>query len=358
LALSAVGCAGPLVCTPPVAILVVWEILARAGIPKPMYAPAPTDILGTTVELWRDGILGPDLAISLQRAGIGLAIGLTIGIVTGVLGGFLRTGEYLFNGVAQILNTIPLLAVLSLFVVWFGIDELTKVLLIAFGAGVPMYLNLFAAIRGVDQRLIEMARTTLAGPWRVVTRVLVPGALPGFLVGLRFSLAYSILGLVAAETVNADEGLGFLITQAQTYLQTNKVFVGLLIYSVLGLLADQLVRLLEGAQSHADLIIELAQRESLTVREILSRLGGGRGHFTFIGTPDEVVDTIVAWFEGGAADGFNIMAAALPSGLETFIDHVLPILRRKGLFRDDYTGTTLGEHYGLPVPANQFQRDG
>ena len=115
---------------------------------------------------------------------------------------------------------------------------------------------------------------------------------------------------------------------------------------------------LEGAQSRADLIIELAQREGLTVREILSRLGGGRGHFTFIGTPDQVVDTIVAGFEGGAADGFNIRAAALPSGLRTFIDHVLPILRRKGLFRDEYSGTTLREHYGLSVPANQFHRDG
>ena len=231
--------------TTPVLVLIVWEVLAQAGVLKPTYAPAPTAILGTTVELWRDGVLGPDLAISLQRAGIGLAVGLAVGIVAGVLGGFLRTGEYVFNGVAQILNTVPLLAVLPLFVVWFGIDELTKVLLIAFGAGVPMYLNLFAAIRGVDQRLIEMARTTGAGSWRVVTRVLLPGALPGFLVGLRFSLAYSILGLVAAETVNADEGLGFLITQAQTYLQTNKVFVGLVIYSILGLLADQVVRTLE-----------------------------------------------------------------------------------------------------------------
>jgi sulfonate transport system permease protein len=231
--------------TTPVVILVVWEILAHSGILKPAYAPAPSAILGTAAELWRDGVLGPDLSISLQRAGIGLAIGLTVGIVTGVVGGFLRSGEYVFNGLAQILNTVPLLAVLPLFVVWFGIDELTKVLLIAFGAGVPMYLNLFSAIRGVDQRLIEMARTTGAGSWRIVTRVLVPGALPGFLVGLRFSLAYSILGLVAAETVNADEGLGFLITQAQTYLQTNKVFVGLVIYSVLGLLADQVVRNLE-----------------------------------------------------------------------------------------------------------------
>ena len=115
---------------------------------------------------------------------------------------------------------------------------------------------------------------------------------------------------------------------------------------------------LEGAQSRADLIIELAQRESLTVREVLSRLGGGRGDFTFIGAPDQVVDTIVAWFEGGAADGFNIMAAALPSGLETFVDHVLPILRRKGLFREQYAGTTLRDHYGLPVPTNQFHGSG
>jgi FMN-dependent oxidoreductase (nitrilotriacetate monooxygenase family) len=111
---------------------------------------------------------------------------------------------------------------------------------------------------------------------------------------------------------------------------------------------------LEGSQSRSDLIIELAVRENLTVREILSRLGGGRGHFTFVGTPDQAVDTIVSWFEGGAADGFNIMAPALPSGLETFIEHVLPILRSKGLFREDYQGATLREHYGIPVPANQF----
>ncbi|NUP40605.1 MAG: ABC transporter permease [Streptomyces sp.] len=231
--------------TTPVVILIAWELLARAGVLAKTCAPAPTSIVKAAADLWQQGVLGPDLAISLQRAGIGLAIGLTVGTVTGVLGGLLRSGEFLFNGVVQVLNTIPLLAVLPLMIVWFGIDELTKVLLISFGAGVPMYLNLFAAIRGVDQRLIEMARTTGAGRRRLVTRVLVPGALPGFLVGLRFSLAYSVLGLVAAETVNADKGLGFLITQGQTYLQTNQVFVGLVIYSLLGLLADQFVRALE-----------------------------------------------------------------------------------------------------------------
>jgi alkanesulfonate monooxygenase SsuD/methylene tetrahydromethanopterin reductase-like flavin-dependent oxidoreductase (luciferase family) len=111
---------------------------------------------------------------------------------------------------------------------------------------------------------------------------------------------------------------------------------------------------LEGSQSRSDLIIDLAVRDNLTVRQILSRLGGGRGHFELAGTPDQVADTIIGWFSGGAADGFNIMAPALPSGLRAFIDQVLPILRRAGLFREDYEGTTLREHYGLEVPANQF----
>ncbi len=231
--------------TTPVALLVVWEVLALTGILGPTYAPAPTAIARSAVRLWQQGVLGPDLAISLQRAAIGLALGLTVGIVTGVISGLLRTGEYLFNGIVSVFNTIPILAVLPVMVVWFGIDELPKVLVIAFGAFVPMYLNLFSAIRGIDQRLIEMARTTGVDTRRLITRVLAPGALPGFLVGLRFSLAYSILGLVAAETVNADKGLGFLITQGQTYLQTDQVFVGLVIYSILGLAADQLVRVLE-----------------------------------------------------------------------------------------------------------------
>lgn len=113
---------------------------------------------------------------------------------------------------------------------------------------------------------------------------------------------------------------------------------------------------LEGAQSRADLIIELAEREQLTVRQVLARLGGGRGHFELVGTPDRIAETIIGWFSGGAADGFNIMAPALPSGLATFIEEVVPILRRAGLFRDEYEGTTLREHYGLGVPPNQFHR--
>ncbi|WP_433318396.1 LLM class flavin-dependent oxidoreductase [Micromonospora sp. CA-269861] len=111
---------------------------------------------------------------------------------------------------------------------------------------------------------------------------------------------------------------------------------------------------IEGAKSRYTLIVTLARRERLTVRQLIGRLGGGRGHRTFAGTPEQVADAIEEWYRSGAADGFNIMPPVLPSGLEAFVDHVVPILQRRGLFRTEYTGTTLREHYGLPRPANQF----
>jgi sulfonate transport system permease protein len=232
--------------TTPVAILILWQIAADAHLLSATAAPAPTVIARTAWQLWQQGTLPSDLVISLvHRALVGFVLGLSVGVVTGVLGGLLRSGENLFNGVVQILNTIPILAILPVMIVWFGIDETPKIMIIAFGAFVPMYLNLFAAIRSVDQRLVEMARTTGAGRWRLVTKVMFPGALPGFLVGLRFALAYSILGLVAAETLNANSGIGFLITNGQTYMQPDQVWVGLVIYAILGLLADQFVRLLQ-----------------------------------------------------------------------------------------------------------------
>ena len=110
----------------------------------------------------------------------------------------------------------------------------------------------------------------------------------------------------------------------------------------------------QGAQSRYQLIVDLARRDNLTVRQLIGRLGGGRGHRTFAGTPEQVADTIAEWSGAGAADGFNVMPAALPSGLETFVDHVVPILRQRGLFRTEYTGRTLRDHYGIPRPGCQF----
>jgi alkanesulfonate monooxygenase SsuD/methylene tetrahydromethanopterin reductase-like flavin-dependent oxidoreductase (luciferase family) len=110
----------------------------------------------------------------------------------------------------------------------------------------------------------------------------------------------------------------------------------------------------EGNQSRFLVVTELARRDKLTVRQLLQRLGGGRGHRTFAGTPEQIANTIEEWFSSGAADGFNVMAPVLPSGLELFVDHVVPLLRKRGLFRSEYTGSTLREHYGLPQPRNQY----
>lgn len=231
--------------TVPLLVAGIWQVASWQGWISRQLASSPVQIGQAAVTLWRQGLLGPDLAISLTRAAEGFALGVAVGASAAVAAGLWRGGEQAFNGLVQILNTIPLLALLPVMIVWFGIGEESKVLLISIGAGVPVYLNLFAAIRGVDQSLIEMATAAGAGRGRLIRRVLLPGALPGFLVGLRFALAYSVLGLVAAEQVNASSGIGFMINQAQTYDRVDEIYLGLVIYAVLGLAADQVVRLLE-----------------------------------------------------------------------------------------------------------------
>jgi sulfonate transport system permease protein len=234
--------------TVPLALLGLWQLASSAGWISSALASSPADVVRAAVHLWQVGTpstLGEDLRVSLTRAALGLLLGASVGAVAATLAGLSRVGEQLFNGPVQILNTVPFLALLPLMIMWFGIGETSKVVLIAIGAGVPVYINLVAGIRNVDQRLIEMARAAGAGRWRLVRRVLVPGALPGALVGLRFALAYSVLGLVVAEQINASSGIGFMIMQAQTYQRIDEMFLGLAVYALLGLVADQTVRVLE-----------------------------------------------------------------------------------------------------------------
>lgn len=234
--------------TVPLLIVGLWQLLCSTGRIPMTIAASPVQVVQAGIHLWQVGApstLGEDLRVSLTRALVGLAIGASVAAVAATIAGLSRFGEQLFNGPVQIFNTVPFLALLPVMIMWFGIGEESKVLLIALGAGIPVYINLFAGIRGVDQRLVEMARVAGAGRWRVVTRVLLPGALPAALVGLRFALAYSVLGLVVAEQINATSGIGFMITQAQTYDRLDEMFLGLAIYAILGLAADQLVRVLE-----------------------------------------------------------------------------------------------------------------
>jgi sulfonate transport system permease protein len=232
----------------PLLLLGLWQLASSLGLISETIAASPAQVVHAAVHLWTVGApstLGEDLRISLTRAAIGLLIGVTVGSAAATVAGLSRFGEAVFSGPVSILNTIPFLALLPVMIMWFGIGEISKVALIALGAGIPMYLNLFGAIRNVDAGLIEMAAAAGASRRRRVARVILPGALPGALVGLRFSLAYSVLGLVVAEQINANSGIGFMITQAQTYQRVDEMFLGLVIYALLGLAGDQIVRGLE-----------------------------------------------------------------------------------------------------------------
>jgi sulfonate transport system permease protein len=234
--------------TSPLILLILWEVLCASGALSPTLAASPSQVVSAGVHLWSHGepsTLREDIRISLTRAIVGLAIGVSAGGLAGTFAGLTRLGENVFNGPVQILNTIPFLALLPLFIIWFGIGEVSKVAMIALGAGIPVYINLFGAIRNVDARLVEMARAAGAGRLRLLLRVVLPGSLPGALIGLRLAIAYSILGLVVAEQINANSGIGFMINQAQTFDRVDEMFLGLVIYAILGLTGDQIVRLLE-----------------------------------------------------------------------------------------------------------------
>lgn len=234
--------------TVPFLLLILWQVASWRGWLSPSVSASPIDVCRAAVRLWRVGspaTLGEDLRVSLARALTGLLVGGAIGAAAATAAGLSRLGEQLFNGPVQILATVPFLALLPVMIMWFGIGDASKIALISISAGIPIYVNLFNAIRGVDARLVEMAGAAGASRWRLITRVLLPGALPGALVGFRFALAYSVLGLVVAEQINADSGIGFMIGQAQSYNRIDEMFLGLVLYAILGLSADQVVRVLE-----------------------------------------------------------------------------------------------------------------
>jgi sulfonate transport system permease protein len=229
----------------PLALLALWQVAASLGFTSPQNMPAPSLIL---VSLWKlivTGQLGPNLLVSLIRVAVGLAAGLTVGTVLGLAAGLSRMGEDFIDPTVQMARTLPHLALLPLMILWFGIGEMPKIVIIALGASFPIYLNLFAAIRGADRKLLEAAGMLGLSSREVIWHVVLPAALPGFLVGLRQALGIAWISLVVAEQINATSGIGYLVMNAQEFLQTDVIFDGLLVYAVLGLATDRLVRSLE-----------------------------------------------------------------------------------------------------------------
>ena len=229
----------------PVLLLVVWAAASAAGRLDTAAVPAPWTVLRTAVHLWTDGTLATDILTSLQRAGAGFAIGLTAGVVLALVSGLSRVGEALIDGSVQLNRAIPTLGLIPLFILWLGIGETFKIAIIAIVVYIPIYLNTHAALSGIDHRFVELAEVQGLSRLAFVRQIVIPGALPGFFVGLRLGVTGSWLGLVVLEQINATSGLGYLMFQAQNYGQTDVILVGLVVYGIFGLVSDTAVRLIE-----------------------------------------------------------------------------------------------------------------
>ncbi|MEX5636084.1 ABC transporter permease [Parafrankia sp. FMc2] len=229
----------------PVLLLAFWQVLASTDVIDERLYSSPERIADTFVELTRDGTLQDNVGVSLLRALAGLALGAGLGLLVGLAAGLWRLAEETVDLTIQIVRTVPVFALTGLFIVWFGIGETPRIVLIASACFFPMYLNVYSGVRGVDRKLLEMSDSMEVGSLSAMRHVLLPGALPSALVGLRFALAYSVLALVIAETINSRNGIGYLLSSAQQYLQTDIIFTCVLLYGVLGVVSDVLVRILE-----------------------------------------------------------------------------------------------------------------
>jgi sulfonate transport system permease protein len=229
----------------PLIVLGVWQLVCSLGVFTSVEVASPVAVIDAGRQLWDQGVLQSNLVISLQRVTEGLTLGVAAGVALAVICGLFWLGEDLLDPVIQGARAVPILGLVPLAIIWFGVGETPKVFLIALGCTFPVYINTYAAIRGVDMKLVEAGQTFGLNRWGLVSRVILPGALPGFLTGLRFALVGSWIIDVVAEEINAQSGLGYLINQAQTTNRTDIMFLCLAIYAMLGLLADVIVRLLE-----------------------------------------------------------------------------------------------------------------
>jgi sulfonate transport system permease protein len=234
----------------PLAVVALWQVASSTGILPASKLVSPATIAHTAYTLVVTnsptyGTLQASLLASFERWAVGFLLGITIAVLLAVVTGLSRVGETIADPILQALRSIPLLGLIPLFIVWFGIGELPKVLFVMLSALFPMYLNTFAGIRGVDSKLGELGQVLGLRRREMIRHIVLPGALPQALTGLQLSVISSLLALVVGEQINASSGLGFMITQAQQFLNNSVIMVALIVYAILGLLLNGAVRLLE-----------------------------------------------------------------------------------------------------------------
>ena len=227
----------------PIGLIAIWELAVRTELLSERTLNAPSTIFSALLELHESGLLEASIKASLTRAAIGFVIGLTLGLTLGLITGLFKMGEELLDSTVQMLRTVPFLALIPLFLVWFGIGETPKIALVAAACTFSVYFNTYAGLRSVDPRLIEAGRTFGLSKFAVVRNITLPLALPTIMVGVRYSMGVSLLALVAAEQVNARSGLGYIVNDARNSLRIDIILAGILVYAVLGLAVDLIVRL-------------------------------------------------------------------------------------------------------------------
>ncbi|KRA98444.1 ABC transporter permease [Devosia sp. Root685] len=229
----------------PIALLLTWTAGSTFGLLDPRILPAPLTIVATFGDLIADGRLQSNFLTSSVRALLGLGFGIVIGLLLAVISGLSRIGEAFIDGPIQIKRAVPTLAMIPLLMLWLGIGETMKVTIITLGVVVPIYMHTHNALRAIDERYVELAETLSMSQRDFLVQVILPGAVPGFLLGLRFAVTLCWVSLVVVEQINATSGLGYMIELARTYGQTQIIIVGLVVYAFLGLASDGVVRLLE-----------------------------------------------------------------------------------------------------------------
>ncbi|TAV89885.1 aliphatic sulfonate ABC transporter permease SsuC [Rhizobium leguminosarum] len=229
----------------PVAIVALWQLASSAGWISSRIMPSPADVglafWSTTVS----GQLPNDVLVSAGRAFAGLLVGGSIGFLLGIANGVSRISEQLTDTTLQMLRTIPHLAMIPLVILWFGIGEESKLFLTSLGVLFPVYLNTYHGVRNVDRDLIEMGKVYGMGNWTLFRKVIFPGALPSIFVGLRYALGIMWLTLIVSESIAASSGIGHMANNAREFMMTDVVVLALVIYAVLGKLADVIARVLE-----------------------------------------------------------------------------------------------------------------
>ena len=227
----------------PLGTLLLWYVLSATGVLAPDVLAGPGVVFGKALSMIGDGELPTAIVVSAQRVLFGFLIGAAAGLALALAAGLFRLGEDLVDSTVGLFRTLPWVGLIPLFIIWFGINEEPKIALVALGVAFPIYFNVYAGIRGVDAQLVEAGRVLGLSRWGLVRHVVLPGSLPGALVGLRYALGTAWLALVWAEQVNASQGIGYLMNNAQQFFQTDVIVVCLVTYAVLGLVCDLIVRL-------------------------------------------------------------------------------------------------------------------